>query len=420
MKESIGANDKGRLDLSGWAHWPDRIWQGGAALAALGLVAGWFSGGLMDAFAATYIVAFMFYLSLVLGSLFLVLIHHLFDSYWLVPLRRLLEHLSCQAGIMGLFFVPILGIVLFGSAYAWTQPEGQDHSWHVKSIMYNPVAFTIMSALLFGVWHWLANGLRRHSLAQDNTGAAAATHAMRRYAAGGIFVFAFTLTLGAFYWMKSLEHQWFSTMYGVYYFAGSVWVTLATVYVLTLVLRRTGHLAKVVSPSTFKDIGTLFFAFTVFYAYIAFSQYFLIWNANIPEETYWYVKRDQGLWYGVGLLLIFGHFFVPFLLMLRIDAKLSLTVMIPLGAWAWLMHYTDMSFNVIPAFDWSQAGWSVKLFGLLTAVGAMALMGGALARFLLRDLAAHPPYPQRDPRIAETLNVYVEPLSARSARSSEE
>ena len=170
---------------------------------------------------------------------------------------------------------------------------------------------------------------------------------MRFLAALGIFLFGFSLTLGAILWMKSLQWQWFSTMYGVYYFAGSVWLTVGTVYVITMHLAKTGPLTPVIQPVIFHDIGKLFFAFTVFYAYIAFSQYFLIWNANIPEETFWYILREKGSWWSVGMLMIFGHFFLPFLLLLRIDTKMSFTVMLPLAAWAWIMHLCDLSFNII-------------------------------------------------------------------------
>jgi hypothetical protein len=121
-----------------------------------------------------------------------------------------------------------------------------------------------------------------------------------------------------------------------------------TVYVITMFLDRIGPLKPVIQPVTYHDIGKLFFAFTVFYAYIAFSQYFLIWNANIPEETFWYVLREKGSWWSVGMLMIFGHFFLPFLLLLRIDTKMSLTVMVPLAVWAWVMHFCDLSFNIMP------------------------------------------------------------------------
>src|SRR6185295_412173 len=179
------------------------------------------------------------------------------------------------------------------------------------------------------VWIWLSYSLRKWSLEQDKTGdkddarRVLCTRKMRVHSAYGIYAFSFTLTLAVIMWMKALEHQWFSTMYGVYYFAGSVWVALATLYVITVVLKKAGPLSGVVHTRQFHDIGVLWLAFTVFYAYIHFSQYFLIYNANIPEETYYYVKREAGTWRQIGFLLIFGHFVLPFLLLLRIDAKLK-------------------------------------------------------------------------------------------------
>ena len=138
-------------------------------------------------------------------------------------------------------------------------------------------------------------------------------------------------------------------MYGVYYFAGSIWMTLATVYVITTVLRPAGSLDRsVMHEHQFYFIGSIMFAFTVFYAYVTFAQYFIIWNGNMPEETFWYVLREKGTWWYVGLVIIFGHFFVPFLGLLRIDVKNVFPIMVPLGVWAWLMHFVDMSFNIMP------------------------------------------------------------------------
>ena len=275
--------------------------------------------------------------------------------------------------------------------------------------------FYVMAVILFGVWFWLSKSLRDSSLAQDRDGSASHTVKMRKLAAGGVFLFAFTLTLGAFYWMKSLEYQWFSTMYGVYYFAGSVWTTLATTYIIALVLKRTGHLAPIIQKKTFHDCGVLFFAFTVFYAYIHFSQYFLIWNAAIPEETFWYAKRESGVWWEVGLLIIFGHFFVPFVYLLRIDTKLYLPTMIPICIWAWAMHYLDMTFNIKPVIN--PAGEIFSWSSLLADLGSLAFMGGVLAHFFIKDFLAHPPFAQRDPRIAETVGVYVEPLSVSEGKA---
>lgn len=351
-------------------------------------------------FGYSYLTAFMFFLSLCLGSLFLVILHHLFDSMWSVPIRRLLEHLACLLfPWMFILFLPIAALA--PTIYGWMNLDPHlDHALHAKQALFNKTAFYVVSGALFLIWGWLSHSLRRCSLEQDKTGAAEWTFKMRKLAAGGIFIFAFSLTLGAIYWMKSLQHQFFSTMYGVYYFAGSVWTTLATVYVLTLYFKRQGALRDVTGPRQFHDLGVLFFTFTVFYAYIHFSQYFLIWNAAVPEETFWYVLREKGSWWDIGMLIIFGHFLLPFLLLLRIDAKLSIKVVGPLAVWAWLMHYLDMQFNVMPVIY--PDGFQFGIFDLIS----LAVIGGVLANRFLSAFHSHPPYPQKDPRMGETMGIY--------------
>lgn len=364
-------------------------------------------------FAYSYLTAFMFFLSICLGSLFLVILHHLMDANWSVPIRRFLEHIACLLfPWMLILFIPIL-LLAKSQIYPWMQianPDG-DHALHVKKALFNENTFYLVSVALFCAWGFLAHGLRRASLEQDKTGAASCTVRMRRYAAGGIFVFAITLTLAAIYWMKSLQHQFFSTMYGVYYFAGSVWTTLATTYLLALKFKNEGQLKHVLRERQFHDIGVLLFAFTVFYAYIHFSQYFLIWNAGVPEETFWYVLREKGTWWYVGLLIIFGHFFLPFLALLRIDAKMKLSVIVPVCVWAWIMHYFDMQFNIMPVIhpNGVALGWQ--------DVVCVAFIGTVLYQLFLKAFASHPPYPQRDPRIAETMGVYVDmPAAGNPAR----
>jgi hypothetical protein len=394
-----------RLDLSRWAKLPLILAVVGGALCLLGVFLS------PKQFGYSYLTAFMFYLSICLGSLFLVIMHHLFDSQWMVPMRRVWEHIAYLFPVMAVLFVPIALNALLAEPqnliFPWMAADPHtDHALHVKQVLFNKPMFYLMSGVLFIIWTVLAYNFRKFSLKQDQTGGADCTVWMRRFAAAGIFLFAFTLTLGAIYWMKSLEHQWFSTMYGVYYFAGSVWVTLATSYLLMLVLKRSGPLEPIVQTKTFHDTGVLFFAFTVFYAYITFSQYFLIWNAALPEETFWYTKREEGSWWGVGQLIIFGHFFLPFLAMLRIDAKLSLPLMVPMCIWAWIMHYTDMTFNIKPVLD--QAGLHVHWLDF----AAFAFIGGMLALVFVKYFKAHAPFPQRDPRIAETMGIYVPPASA--------
>jgi hypothetical protein len=278
----------------------------------------------------------------------------------------------------------------------------EDHAVHAKYPLFTPVGFYAVAAVCFLLWAVLTRGLRNWSIAQDKTGAAECTHRMRRYAYWGIFAFAVTLTFAAIFWMKALAHQWFSTMYGVYYFAGSVWTTLATVYLITMVLSRMGILTPVLHKHQFYFIGSLLFAFTVFYAYIHFSQYFIIWNANMPEETFWYKVREEGTWWDVGMVIIFGHFFLPFLALLRIDVKETFAFMVPLCVWAWAMHIFDLWFNISPTLH--PDGLPVRWLWL--DLGCAALMIGILAKGFLRKFAEAAPYPKRDPRLTEAMGLY--------------
>lgn len=373
-----------------------------AGLGAIGVVVGLLVDSKQLAF--SYLVAFMFFLSLCLGGLFLVLVHHLFDASWSVGIRRVAEHMACLALVMAVLYVPLA--LLAPQLYAWMDPAKADHALQAKAGYLNKPFFYARAVLFFAVWTFLSWRLRYWSLQQDETGAAKCTYRMRRLAAGGVFLFAITLTLAVIDWMKSLQHQWFSTMYGVYYFAGSVWLTLATMYLLATWLRQSGPLRELMQPRRMHDIGVLMLAFTVFYAYIHFSQYLIIWNANMPEETFWYALREKGWWWSVGMVLVFGHFLLPFLLLLRIDAKLKLWLMLPLCVWAWLMHYVDISYNVLPTLHLESFPWR------WTDLACFVFLGGVLGFFFLRSLARHPIYPLKDPRLREALTIHEIPPPA--------
>jgi hypothetical protein len=383
------------LDLSRWRPLPMALIGVGGLIALIGAISA------PRSFGFAYLVAYVFFLSLCLGSLFLVLIHHLFDASWSVPIRRVAEHAVCLLfPTMLVLFIPIF--VLAPQIYPWMSMAHPDHALHAKQALLNTKAWYGISIVMFAIWGLLGYRLRYWSRRQDETGDPRCTYAMRFHSAWGIFAFALTLTLAIILWSKSLEHQWFSTMYGVYYFAESVWTTLATMYVLVVILQRAGPLKPVITVRQIHDLGVLWLAFTVFYAYIHFAQYFIIWNGNMPEETFWYLKRENGAWWDFGMLLIFGHFFLPFLALLRIDAKLSLPVMIPLAGWAWLMHWVDVSFNIVPVH--LPTGYSPGVFGM--TIGSMALILGVLILVWLRFFRAHPPFPLKDPRMTEALGLH--------------
>ena len=295
--------------------------------------------------------------------------------------------------MLALLFIPILLNVLVAGPdtiiYKWMiENPRADHALHAKLPLFTKPGFVVVALFCFGVWSLFSARLRYWSLKQDDTGAAECTFAMRRWSYVGIFLFAITLTLAAIMWMKALQHQWFSTMYGVIYFAGTVWTSLATFYLVTVLLHRLGGLQHVVHEDTYYFMGSLLLAFTVFYAYVHFAQYFIIWNANMPEETFWYKIRERGTWWDIGMIIVFGHFFVPFLLLLRIDVKLS-SLMYPICIWVWLMHYFDLSFNVMPVAhpEGFPAQW------LWLDIGCFAFMAGVLSKVFLRHLNAHPWYP---------------------------
>jgi hypothetical protein len=390
-----------RPDLSKWRQAPMFLMLGGGALCLL--------GGLLNArqFAFCWLLSFMFFLSLCLGALFLVMAHHLFDAGWSVPIRRSCEHISSLLfPWMALLFIPIA--LLAKKLYGWMSADPRlEHALAAKEPLFTTPMFYLVSAFCFLVWWLLSNRLSYWSLEQDQSGAAKATYRMRFYSAIGVFLFALTLTLAAIVWMMALQYQWYSTMYGVYYYAGSVWVALATVYILTLALERQGVLSEVLHAQQYYFLGSLLLAFTVFYAYIHFSQYFVIWNGNMPDETFWYVLREKGAWWHVGMVIIFGHFFLPFLALLRIDVKHTFSLMVPLCLWCWLMQWVDLAFNIVPALHAN--GFAFRWLWL--DAGCIAFMAGLLSAVFLKKLARHAPYPVKDPRLIEAMGLY-HPLPA--------
>ena len=390
------------LDLSKWRNVPARLMIVGGAIVVIGFIVT-LSMHRIEEFAYHWLLAFMFFLSLCLGALWLVIVHHLFDAGWSVPIRRFCEHISnLLMPWMLLLFVPV-GIFA-KKIYPWMHEANaaHDHALQAKQPLFSTAGFYVAAAFCFFIWWWLPRRLRFWSLEQDKTGAALPTYKMRFLSGIGVFLFAVTLTLGAVMWMKALQHEWFSTMYGVYYFAGSVWMTVATVYVITMILDRQKVLTDVLHEHQYYFLGSILFAFTVFYAYVTFAQYFIIWNGNMPEETFFYVVRETGTWWYVSMIIIFGHFFLPFLALLRIDVKSVFKFMVPLCLWTWFMHWNDLSFNIMPVLH--PYGFPWKWIWL--SFGCWAFMAGLLASRFLKAYAEHPPYPIKDPRLIEAMGFY--------------
>jgi len=383
------------LDLSRWKQAPVALMAVGGFLCVAG------AGIDLREFGYSWLLAFMFYLTLALGALFLVLIHHLTDAGWSVATRRFCEHIAALLfPWLAVLFVPV---ALLGPAiYSWMNIDPRaDRALLAKWPLFTLPGFYIASALFFGVWWLLTSRLRHWSLKQDETGEARCTHRMRYYSGWGVLAFAATVTLSGILWMQALQYQAFSTIYGLCFFADCAWVMLATAYVLAMVLQRQRILSDVLHDNQFYFLGTLLFAFTLFHAYVHFAQYFVVWNGNIPDETFWYIQRARGSWWAISLVIIFGHFLLPFFVLLPIRVKSSFKIMLPVCLWAWLMHFVDLSFNILPVAHPDGFPWR----WLWLPCGCLAFMGGLLGRVFLKHFNAHAPFPKQDPRLLEAMGI---------------
>jgi hypothetical protein len=334
----------------------------------------------------------------------MVLIHHLTDAGWSVGIRRFCEHLGALLfPWLAILFVPVL--LLAPKIYTWMMlSPNNDRALSAKWPMFTWPGFCVTSALLFGVWWLLSSRLRYWSLQQDETGDPQCTRRMRFHSGWGILAFAATLTLASILWMKSLQYQWASTIYGMYFFGSCVFVGVATIFLITMILQRQGVLTSVLRDSPFYYLGTLLFAFTLFYSYVGFAQYFVIWNGNIPDETFWYLIRENGSWWGLDMVIIFGHFLLPFLVLLPICVKSNFKIMLWVCVWAWVMNYADLAFNILPVRH--PQGYPFQWIWL--QLGCLAFMGGVLGRAFLKNFNAHAPFPRRDPRLLEAMGIRYE------------
>jgi hypothetical protein len=372
----------------------------GGALTVAGLIASFLRNGGKE-FGFSWLLAFMFYYSIALGALFMVLVHHLTDAGWSVGIRRFCEHLASL--LRWPLIVMFLPVGLLGhKIYSWMNfSPATNNLVAAKHPVFTVPGFWITSAIFFGIWWLLTSRLCSLSLEQDKTGAAECTRKLRFHSGWGIVAFALTLTFSGVLWMQATSYQWFSAIYGVYVFASSVWAGLAVIYVIAVAMLRQGILTPVLKQNYFYFIGVLLLAFTLLSCYAEFAQYFVVWNANMPEETFWYLIRENGGWWTVSMMLILGKCFVPFFALLPIHTKTNFKVLIPVCLLIVVMHYADLAFNILPA--WHPGQHHTKW--LLLHLGTVLFMGGVLAKIFINKFNAHPPYPLRDPRLLEAMGV---------------
>lgn len=369
-----------------------------------------------QAVALAYLVGISYWTAVCIGMLLLILIHHIVDAGWSTVIRRQFEHGLSAFSWLFVLFLPLLisAWVKPGLIWPWMDlthvlPGGHgtiasDILYQKKASFLNVRMFTGMTLGFFAVWIWLSARLRKASFSQDADGDVKWTFMNRKTAAFGIPLTALALSFAAIYWMKSLEYHWFSTMYGVWFFANCIRAGLAFGVMITYWLYMRGDYKGIFNTNQLHCLVALAFAFVVFWAYVTFSQYFLIWNANVPEETFWYNIREHGDWVWVGMLILFGHFFFPFIYWLSYRRKSTLRPALFISCWIAVIILVDLCYNVLPAMkdahDDPLPFLSLHLLWVLTSVIGV---GGICVAAYLRSFGTAKIIPIRDPRIRESL-----------------
>jgi hypothetical protein len=325
------------------------------------------------------------------------LIQYAAQGGWGIVVRRIGETIFATIPVMAVLCLPLLfGI---GTLYSWASPGAADHDallrW--KAPYLNVPFFLVRVVLDFGIWSFIALMYYRVSRGQDATGDSALSARLRRVAGPSIIVLALTQTFASVDWIVSLTPHWYSTMFGVYFFAGSFVGFIALLSVLSASMPRAGLLDTVITDEHLHDVGKFLFAFTAFWAYIGFSQFFLIWYANLPEETIWYQARLVGSWRMVSILLMVGHFGIPFLYLMGRTVKRRASTLAVGGAWLLIMHFVDLYWQVMPTLHPEGLSPSILDVAAFFAVGGCFV---AAAGWLMRRQAL---VPLRDPRFAESL-----------------
>jgi len=392
---------------------------------------------LQGRFAYSWLFAFLFFVSLSLGGAFWMILHHLTNSGWGVSVRRLMEHLASVFPWMAVIAIPLLFPQVQKHLFEWmnlhreAMGEGASLYGNAKEALHHshdPFDHLLyLKAFYMNLPFWLGRlvsyfvllgggiiGLCRLSIAQDNDPNPSVKRLIfsRKLAAGLMVVFAVVTTFFAFDLAMALDYKWFSTIFGVAYFAGCLVSGMALLILIATQLQKAGYLQTVISSEHYHVMGKLTFAFVVFWAYIHFDQFFLIWYANIPEETSFYILRNTGNWNTANIALVFGHFVLPFLFLIRSDVKKMPSLMVPITIYLLVLHALDLYILVMPERGpsltlHSASGPSLYPAGSVVWLDLLAFVtvGAFFCFFFLRALTKTSLYPHRDPRILESANL---------------
>jgi hypothetical protein len=324
--------------------------------------------------AFSYLTTFIFLISIGLGSLFLVALEYAAGAVWSVPFRRISEFYASSVPYFILLIIPLF--FSMHNLFTWMNPEvvAQDKILQGRMVYLNVPFFVVRDSAIFLIW-WLFYALLiNNSRKQDESSDQSLTGKNIKLSMAFIPIFAFSISIISFDWMMSMTPKWFSTIFGVYLFAGSTWVALAVLTLSSVLLTENGYLSPKVKRDHYYSLGTLLFAFTVFWAYIAFAQYMLQWYGDLPEEIIYFIHRWTGGWKYVSLILVIVHFIVPFLILLPRSSKTNPKILIFVSIWIIAAQYLDSYWLVMPdmvnngltySFSWMDFAFPLAAVGLI-------------------------------------------------------
>lgn len=346
-------------------------------------------------FFRSYHYAYMVWMCLTLGMFGLTLLHHTVRGSWGLPILRFLEAGTATLPLMLVLFLPVLVGML--DLYPWARPEvvqANEHLQH-KTGYLNVPFFVVRSAIYFAIWIALATVLRRSSLKQDETGDATLLQQRMNIGAPGLVLFVLTVTFAMIDWVMSLEPLWQSSIYGAWFIVGQGLSAFAFSTTVLLIVACHKPFADVVTPKLTRDLGNLTFAFVILWAYTSFSQFLIMWSANLPEEIVYYVKRNQNGWQYVSAVLTVGQFFLPFLLLLSSRVKRYTGLLLKVMVFILVMRVVDLFWIIQPAFGMEALRVHWLDLTLLAGIGGLWLAWFAM------QVCAAPLLPRHDPRFQE-------------------
>ena len=349
-------------------------------------------------FSYSWLFAFAFFFTLCAGCFFWTIVHYAVDAEWTVVVRRQLENIAVLIGVVALFFIPIF--LLRHQLFDWMNiPPGTEENLDSKRAYLNLTFFVVRAVFFLGFFIIASQLLKRFSVRQDKDGNPKFTIWLRKVSFVSLPLFALCLTFGAYDWLLGLQYRWFSTMFGVYIFAGAAGASMSLLVLVISALRKAGYLQNVVTIQHYHIMGKWMFAFCVFWAYIGFGQYMLIWYANMPEETKYFLVRNTESWWYLSMLLVFGRFFGPFVILLLQSIKKNPNQLCYVAYWMLFMQLLDMYLVVLPALHGT--GIHLSLWDFV----AFIAMGSTLAFAFLRIVGKTSLFPVRDPRLVESLKL---------------